>query len=121
MVLTTLRIMENGDINTLLVCSDTDFQIAMEIVKVLLQHAAYVFRQLPQVAQNQTQNSNPRMALFEALPLQFDRPQYLAVASRLHIPESTADKQITRFCNAGLLVRHTHGRYEKKSQIEYKF
>jgi len=58
------------------------------------------------------------MALFEALPLQFDRPQYLAVASRLHIPESTADKQITRFCNAGLLVRHTHGRYEKKSQIE---
>jgi len=118
MVLTTLRIMENGDINTLLVCSDTDFQIAMEMVKVLLQHAAYVFRQLPQVAQNQTQNSNPRMALFEALPLQFDRPQYLAAASRLHIPESTADKQIIRFCNAGLLVRHTHGRYEKKSQIE---
>jgi hypothetical protein len=29
----------------LLICADTDFQIAMEIVKVLLQHAAFVFRQ----------------------------------------------------------------------------
>jgi hypothetical protein len=48
MVLTVLRIMENGEIGHTLVCSDTDFQITMEIVKVLIQHAAFVFRQLPQ-------------------------------------------------------------------------
>ncbi|MFA6894890.1 MAG: DUF3987 domain-containing protein [Bacteroidales bacterium] len=108
MILTTLRLIApplRGGWEGLLVCSDTDFQIAMEMVKVLLQHAAYVFRQLPQVAQNQTPNTNPRMALFEALPPQFDRTRYIEVASQLQIPESTADKQIARFCKAGLLVR----------------
>lgn len=124
MVLTTLRIMDTKAVSSFplscgeesgvrCVCSDTDFQIAMEMVKVLLQHAAYVFRQLPQVSQNQTPNANPRMALFEVLPQQFDRTRYIEVASQLQIPESTADKQIARFCNAGLLVRQAHGSYLK--------
>jgi hypothetical protein len=115
MVLTTLRIMDDGHINGTIICSDTDFEIAMEILKVLLQHAAYVFRQLPQATSTQTtQNSNPKMALFQALPNQFDRAKYLEIASQLQIPESTANKQIARFCNAGLLIRQTHGNYAKK-------
>jgi hypothetical protein len=115
MALTVLRIMENGEIGHTLVCSDTDFQTAMEIVKVLIQHAAFVFRQLPQVV-TAIQNGNPKMALFQALPAQFDRAKYIEVAAQLQIPESTADKQIARFCNAGLLVRQTHGRYAKKAE-----
>jgi hypothetical protein len=84
----------------------------MEIVKVLLQHAAFVFRQLPQATP--TQSPNPKMSLFQALPAQFDRPQYIEVATQLQIHASTADKQITRFLNAGLLVKQTHGSYTKK-------
>ena len=53
------------------------------------------------------------MALFQALPAQFDRAKYIEVASQLQIPESTADKQIARFLNAGLLIRQTHGSYVK--------
>jgi hypothetical protein len=112
MVLTVLRIMDTGSISSTIVCSDTDFQIAMEKVKVLLQHAAFVFRQLPQAA-TPTQNSNPKMALFRALPAQFDRAKYIEVAAQFQIPESTADKQIARFLNAGLLTRQTHGSYTK--------
>ena len=121
MILTTLRLIApplRGGWKGLLVCPDTDFQIAIEMVKVLLQHAVYVFRQLPQVSQNQTSNTNPRMALFEALPQQFDRTQYIEVASQLQIPESTAEKQITRIIDTGLLVRQAHGSYLKNSQIE---
>ncbi len=117
MVLTILRIRDTGNFSHLLVCSEDDFYIVMEMVKVLIQHAAYVFRQLPQAIPAQPVSNNPKMALFEALPAQFDRPQYLAVASRLQIPQSTADKQIARFCNAGLLIKHTHGSYEKKGTI----
>ena len=116
MVLTTLRIMDTRNINNTIVCSDTDFQIAMEILKVLLQHAAFVFRQLPQAtATPPTTNSNPKMALFQALPAQFDRAKYIEIATQLQIPESTANKQIARFCNAGLLIRQTHGSYTKKT------
>jgi predicted transcriptional regulator len=55
------------------------------------------------------------MALFQALPAQFDRAKYLEIAAQLQIPESTANKQIARFCNAGLLVRQAHGNYIKKT------
>jgi hypothetical protein len=114
MVLTTLRMMDGNSINTAIVCSDTDFQIAMEILKVLLQHAAFVFKQLPQATVNPTQNNNPKMVLFQALPAQFDRTKYIEIAAQLQIPESTADKQIARFLNAGLLIKQAHGSYAKK-------
>jgi hypothetical protein len=128
MVLTVLRIMDTGDVGAplavaqstanvlsvpnVLICSDTDFQIAMEIVKVLLQHATFVFHQLPQAATT-AQTTNPKMALFQALPMQFDRTKYIEVAAQLQIPESTANKQIARFCNAGLLTRQAQGSYTK--------
>ena len=114
MVLTTLRIMDDGNIDRTLLCSDTDFQIVMEILKVLLHHAAFVFKQLPH-ATAQVQINNPKMALFQALPAQFDRTKYIEIAAQLQIPESTANKQIARFCNAGLLIRQTHGNYIKKT------
>jgi hypothetical protein len=38
--------------------------------------------------------NNSKIALFQALPAQFDRAKYIEVATQLQIPESTADKQI---------------------------
>jgi len=117
MILSTLRLMSPKVpfVPNVLICTDTDFQTSIEILKVLLQHAAYVFKQLPQSTITQsTQNINPKMALFQALPNQFDRKKYIEVAAQLQIPESTAEKQIARFLNAGLLMRQTHGSYAKK-------
>jgi hypothetical protein len=139
-VLTVLRTMETGHISTheihkshianptsqisylkshisnpnsqyALLCSDIDFQISMEILKVLVQHSAYVFRQLP--VATHTKTVNPKFVLFQALPDQFDRAKYIEIATQLQIPESTAEKQITRYINAGLLIRQTHGNYKK--------
>ena len=86
----------------------------MEILKVLIQHSAYVFRQLPAVTH--TKNVNPKFALFQALPNQFDRAKYIEIATQLQIPESTANKQITRYITAGLLTRQTHGYYKKEQK-----
>jgi hypothetical protein len=123
MVLTVLRLMDTANKNNFqfstfnfqLTCSDTDFQIAMEIVKVLLQHATFVFHQLS-AAGAAAQTTNPKMALFKALPPQFDRAKYVEVAAQLQIPESTANKQIARFLNAGLLTRQAHGSYTKTTK-----
>jgi hypothetical protein len=115
MILTVLRIMDTGSLSCgegggrgVLLCADADFQITMDIVKVLIQHAAFVFRQLPAAI------NNPKMTLFQALPDQFDRAKYIEVAAQFQIPESTADKQIARFLNTGLLTRQAHGSYTKK-------
>jgi hypothetical protein len=117
MVLTILRMMDATPLQMergqgVRYCYDTDFQIAMEILKVIVQHSAYVFRQLP--VATHTKTINPKFALFQALPDQFDRAQYIEVAAQLQIPESTAEKQITRYIKTGLLIRQTHGRYMKK-------
>jgi hypothetical protein len=47
MILTALRIMDNGNISSPLVCRDNDFNTALSMVKILVQHAAQVFQQLP--------------------------------------------------------------------------
>jgi len=118
MILTTLRLMESPSplsFGERLTCSDPDFQTSLEIVKILFHHAIFVFRQLPQPAAAPANNGSPKMALFQALPAQFDRAKYMEIATRLQIPESTADKQIARFVNAGLLTKQTHGSYTKKT------
>jgi predicted transcriptional regulator len=56
------------------------------------------------------------MALFQTLPQQFDKQTYIAIATQLQIPESIANKQIARFCNAGLLQRQAQGSYAKKNE-----
>jgi hypothetical protein len=114
MILTVLRLMETNKFVSLLICSDTDFNTALEMVKILVQHAARVFDALPADSAPPTTN-NPKLALLQALPQQFDRIKYIEVAAQLQIPESTANKQIARFCNAGLITRQAFGRYEKKS------
>ena len=139
MILTTLRIMDNGKMlcqreqrsnsfesmpsaaNILrskfrspLVCSDTDFNIAMEIVKVLVQHAAHVFQQLPTDSAAKVQ-PNQKQQFLNMLPVEFDRQTYLSVADKLKIPAKTAEKQIARFAKTGLINHYAQNQYRKCS------
>ena len=112
MIMTALRIIDTGEVSSVLVCNDSDFNTVMEIVKVLVLHAAYIFEQLPKDTATQ-QPLNHKRQLLDALPAEFDRQTYLAVAKNLNIPEKTAEKQISRFVDAGLLKRPSHGKYCK--------
>jgi hypothetical protein len=112
MILTVLRIMDNGELRSPLVCSDTDFNVAMEIVKVLVQHAAHVFQQLPTDTAAKVQ-PNQKQQFLNMLPVEFDRQTYLAVADKLKIPAKTAEKQIARFAKTGLINHYAQNQYRK--------
>lgn len=112
MILTALRIMDNGELRSPLVCSDTDFNIAMEMVKVLVQHAAHVFQQLPADTATKVQ-PNQKQQFLNMLPAEFDRQTYLAVADKLKIPAKTAEKQIARFAKTGLINHYAQNQYRK--------
>ncbi len=112
MIMTALRIIDTGEVASVLVCSDIDFNTVMEMVKVLVLHAAYIFELLPKDTAT-PQPLNHKRQLLDALPNDFDRQTYLSIAGNLKIPAKTAEKQITRFINAGLLVRQSHGTYSK--------
>jgi len=107
MVLSALRIMESGDITNPIICSQTDYQTALDIVLTLEKHALAVFQNLP--------NNNLkgiRLKFFDKLPKQFNRQGYLETAIQLGIKEKTAEKYVTQFRNAKLL-NHEHNKYTK--------
>lgn len=114
MIFTVLRLMESQHFTTPLICTDTDFNSSLEIVKILVQHAATVFDALPAEQETPTTN-NPRMALFQSLPPQFDKQTYSSLAAQLQIPESTANKWLMKFVSSNLVTKQAHGNYSKSN------
>ena len=112
MILTALRIMDDGDIHSPLVCRDNDFNTALSMVKILVQHAAQVFQQLPSEAVA-TAPKNQKQQFLDELPKEFCRKDYLTVANKLGIPDKTAEKHIKRFAVNGLIIHFAHDKYKK--------
>ncbi len=107
MVLTALRILEDGHLPKELVCSDLDFNLAMIIVFTLEKHSIAVFQNLPD-----NQIKGIRMRFYNALPAGFDRAAFKAVASDMDILERTAYRYIREMKKIGLL-KHEHNWYTK--------
>ena len=104
--------METGSIDTPLICSDTDFNAALELVKILIQHAARVFNALPAETETHKQ-PNQKQQFLETLPPEFSRRDYIATAQSLNIPNKTAEKHIAKFVQSGLLNHFAHDKYKK--------
>ncbi|MCY1722108.1 DUF3987 domain-containing protein [Prolixibacteraceae bacterium Z1-6] len=107
MVLRTLRILEDGDYSNPLICSETDFQTAIQIAFTLEKHAIAVFQNLPN-----NDLKGVKLKFYNALPDNFNRQGYLSVAQDLDIKEKTAEKYIGQFKDNGLL-EHEHNNYTK--------
>ena len=114
MILTSLRIIDGGQISNLIVCDDSDFQTAITMARVLLQHTAKVFGSLPTTESNASNGQTIiRQTFLDNLPPEFDRKTYLTIAEKLKIPPKTAEKYINRFCTSGQLRHLAHDSYDK--------
>ena len=112
MVLRTLRILEEGDVTNPLVCSEIDFQTAIQIAFTLEKHAIAVFQNLPN---NNLQGI--KLRFYNALPGNFNRQDYLTIAKALEIKDKTAEKYIGQMKEIGLL-QHEHNNYIKSGSLE---
>ena len=131
MILTVLRQMDAGTFplpvgnedgqrqEAVLSCADADFDTALAMVKVLLQHSAAVFQTLPRhdfyKPRGHRVTSDRRQAFFEALPDAFDRTAYLKAAASLGITEKTAERYISELCKSGHLDHPAIDSYTKSS------
>jgi nitrogenase subunit NifH len=117
MIFTTLRQLSSpqwrGGGSAVLVCSDTNFQTALELVKILIQHAAKVFSDLP-AEQEVSKRENKKQRFLEALPPEFSRQIYVNIAQTLEIPDRTAKKYIAKFKQNGFINHISHGNYRKR-------
>lgn len=117
MILTVLRIHEFGEVPNPLMCEDDDFNTAIAIIRVLIQHASRVFQEFPKDAplNPSRQSTLLRQRFLDALPVQFDRSTYVSVAQRIGIPPKTAEKFIAAFKKQGLILHEAQNKYLKQS------
>lgn len=106
MILSALRIPEEGELPNPMICSNLDFQTAMIVATTLEKHAVAVFQNLPN-----NDLKGAKLKFFEKLPPQFDRQGYLKVAEELGIHPKTAEKYIGQF--KPKLLSHEHNLYTK--------
>jgi len=107
MILTVLRMYEDGEITDILTCSDHDFETAMTIVTTLEQHAIAVYHSMPSNGLK-----GKKLAFYEKLPQKFDRQCYLKVAASLGIQAKLAEYYIAQF-QPKLISHDVHNEYTK--------
>ncbi|NJX15533.1 DUF3987 domain-containing protein [Tamlana crocina] len=110
MLFTAFRIMEDGDVNQVKECEDVDFDNALTIISILVKHSSKVFNDLP-IEQKTVKRLNRKERFLDSLPKQFNRQDYLDLATKHNIPHKTAEGYITKFVDAGLLHREAHNSY----------
>lgn len=115
MLITALRIMEDGDCSAKRECEEIDFQNVLDLVAVLTQHSSKVFNDLPTETPVATRN-NRKEKFLEMLSETFTTTDYLAIADKLTIPHKTAEGYITAFTKAGLILREMNGKYLNNSK-----
>ncbi|WKN29754.1 DUF3987 domain-containing protein [Porifericola rhodea] len=119
MILSALRVMETGDISNKLICEERDFQVALSIVKVLLEHSSKVFSELSG-QQKPVKKKNRKEMFLANLPQTFNRQQYLEVSQSLSIADKTAEGYIKKYIDNGVIQREFHDSYIKMVDQETK-
>ena len=121
MILSVLRLIDEAKgkkIGERVVCVDADFETALAMVKVLLQHSVAIYQTLPRKTVRAFKNHHPsvttiRQKFLASLPDSFDRQTYLKIAAALNIPAKTAERYVADFCKSGQLSHPAHDLYTK--------
>lgn len=118
MLLSALRIMENGDFSPQLICSDTDYTTARTIADVIIRHDERVFRTLaspasPTTVSTTAQRQSLQLKYLEVLPDEFDRKTYCELATTMGLNPKSIERTIKKWCEEGQLENVAYGKYRK--------
>lgn len=118
MVLTTLRQMDAGTIKESVECSDADFDMTMEIIRVISEHNDYIFnvldRERPEgIAVADSYSSATRKTILAALPGYFKTDDMKTVAKNVGKSLRTVRRQVARAIQADEIQQVKHGEYKK--------
>lgn len=119
MILSATRLESAQELPNELVCLDQDFEAAMAIIEVLMDHAAHVYADHIQKSDSQddgAQQLSPQEAnLLKALPHQFDRSTYQKVGKTISNSEKRVDNLVGKLYKKHLIEKVSHGHYRKIS------
>ena len=112
MVLSALRLAETDSLPSRIECSDTDFEIAAAMIRVLVKHSGRVFSELPEDAKP-IPRKNLKEEFLDALPAEFNRQVYLEISKNLGINWRNADYYIKCFVKKVFIHRIQRDSYKK--------
>ena len=115
MVLSIIRMIDEDDFPALLYCHDGDFECAITISKVLLQHTERVYTELSNhdLSRPAGQGQNRRTQLLELLPDEFGTATAQELAAKLSIPRRTVERYLAEWHKEGTLTKIAFGQYSK--------
>jgi len=92
MVFTALRKFENGEVATILICTDEDFNTALHLAEIYLQHSILMFNNLPKQGETtQFKTGDGKRRFFDSLPLEFTRQQAVEAGKLFTLSARTVD------------------------------
>jgi hypothetical protein len=92
MIFTAIRKFENGECAQEIYCSDDDFENAIQLVDIYIQHSILMFTNLPnQSAQHSVQNPPKKQKFYDALPLNFQRKEAVEIGAKYGIKTRSVD------------------------------
>ena len=106
MILSVLRMFQDGEQRDTLICTDQDYETAMTIVTTLEKHAIAIYNNM-----DSNVLKGAKLNFYNKLPQKFDRQGYMKVATDLNINLKTAEYYISQF--KPKLLLHTRNEYTK--------
>lgn len=92
MIFTSLRKFENADTSKDVICTDEDFEVALILSDVYLEHSLLMFNNLEEHKESKTYKMpNIKKQLFEQLPHEFQRKEAIAIGIKLGLQERSVD------------------------------
>ncbi len=92
MLFTALRKFENGEVATILICTDEDFNTALHLAEIYLQHSILMFNNLPKQGETtQFKTGDGKRRFFDSLPLEFTRQQAVEAGKLFTLSARTVD------------------------------
>ena len=117
MVLSVIRMIDEDDFPALLYCHDGDFECAIIISKILLQHTERVYTELSNhdLCRPAGQGQNRRSQLLKLLPDEFGTSTAQELAAKLNIPRRTVERYLAEWNKEAILTKVAFGQYLKNN------
>jgi hypothetical protein len=113
MILTAIRKFEGGNKSTKVFCTDQDFDTAMQLSKVYIDHSIFMFNNLPKQEKSTLfKRGSNKQAFFDELLTQFKRVNAVELGKKHGLGERTVDKLLKKLLGE-YLKQESYGTYTK--------
>jgi Protein of unknown function (DUF3987) len=108
MIFTVLRNKSNISKEKSLICSDVDFNNALQLMKVLLRHSQFTFNTI-ETGDLSLQDEN----ILDSLKAQFTRAQIVEIGKNYNVPKRTIDDKLSQWQRKKIIKKISIGKYKK--------